>query len=83
MQQSGVGFVGLLAILFIGLKLGHVIDWSWVWVLCPLWAGIALIGVIMLFYVLVGGSAEAISHIRLKKRIAKRKATKFANWANR
>lgn len=32
-----VGFLGLLTILFIGLKLGEVIAWSWVWVLAPLW----------------------------------------------
>lgn len=30
-------FVELLAILFIGLKLGNVIDWSWWWVFSPLW----------------------------------------------
>lgn len=27
-----------LAVLFIGLKLTGYIGWSWVWVLCPLWA---------------------------------------------
>jgi hypothetical protein len=35
--SGGIGFTGLLAILFIGLKLGGVIDWSWWWVLSPLW----------------------------------------------
>ena len=35
--RSGIGFFGLLAILFIGLKLAGFIDWSWVWVLAPLW----------------------------------------------
>ncbi len=34
---SGIGFFGLLAILFIALKLTDVIQWSWVWVLAPLW----------------------------------------------
>lgn len=34
---GGIGFTGLLAILFIGLKLGSVINWSWVWVLSPIW----------------------------------------------
>jgi hypothetical protein len=34
---GGVDFMGLLAILFIGLKLGGVIDWSWWWVLSPMW----------------------------------------------
>lgn len=36
-SSGGIGFVGLLAILFIGLKLGGVIDWSWWWVLSPIW----------------------------------------------
>jgi len=39
-----VGFTGLLTLVFITLKLCKVIDWSWVWVLSPLWitAGILL-----------------------------------------
>lgn len=47
----GGGFSGALTIAFIVLKLCHVIDWSWVWVLSPLWisASIAvLIALIML-----------------------------------
>lgn len=35
-----VGFLGLLTILFVGLKLGKVgavASWSWWWVLSPLW----------------------------------------------
>lgn len=32
-----IGFTGLLTLLFIGLKLGGAIAWSWVWVLSPLW----------------------------------------------
>lgn len=35
-----VGFLGLLTILFVGLKLGEVgavASWSWWWVLSPLW----------------------------------------------
>lgn len=44
-SSGGVGFAGLLTILFIGLKLGGVIAWSWWWVLSPLWisAGLALV----------------------------------------
>ena len=29
-----------LTVLFVGLKLGHIIAWSWVWVLSPLWVGV-------------------------------------------
>ncbi|MBA4282216.1 hypothetical protein [Ralstonia sp.] len=35
--SGGIGFAGLLTILFIGLKLSGIIDWSWWWVLSPLW----------------------------------------------
>lgn len=42
-NSGGVGFCGLLAILFIGLKLGGVIDWSWWWVLSPLWIPAAIV----------------------------------------
>ena len=41
-SSGGVSFLGLLAVLFIGLKLGGVITWSWWWVLAPLWGGVAL-----------------------------------------
>ena len=36
-KQSGISFLSLLGILFIGLKLTGYIDWSWWWVLAPLW----------------------------------------------
>lgn len=40
---SGIGFCGMLTILFIGLKLTNFIDWSWWWVLAPLWLPIILV----------------------------------------
>jgi hypothetical protein len=36
-QSGGIGFFGLLAIVFITLKLTNVINWSWWWVTAPLW----------------------------------------------
>ena len=39
-------FINLLSVLFIGLKLGDVIDWSWWWVLSPFW--IAAVVVILI-----------------------------------
>ena len=35
--SGGIGFFGLLAIVFIVLKLIGVISWSWAWVLAPIW----------------------------------------------
>jgi len=49
--SGGIGFCGLLTILFIGLKLGRVIDWSWWWVLSPLWIPLALVIVVVLIVV--------------------------------
>ena len=40
--SGGVGFVGLLTIVFITLKLLKVISWSWWWVLSPIWIDIIL-----------------------------------------
>lgn len=40
--QRGVGFIGLLTIAFIVLKLTNQINWSWWWVLAPLWIGFAI-----------------------------------------
>lgn len=38
---GGTPLPGLLTVLFVGLKLGHVIDWSWWWVVSPLWISAA------------------------------------------
>jgi hypothetical protein len=45
-SSSGIGFTGLLTIVFIVLKLTGYISWSWWWVLSPIWIGFALILVI-------------------------------------
>lgn len=42
-SSSGIGFLGLLTILFIGLKLGGIISWSWWLVLFPLYGVLALL----------------------------------------
>jgi hypothetical protein len=44
----GPGFFGLLTIVFIILKLTHMIAWSWWWVLCPLWGPWAFFLVVIL-----------------------------------
>ncbi len=42
-SSGGIGFVGLLTIVFIVLKLLGKIDWSWWWVLSPIWISILLV----------------------------------------
>jgi hypothetical protein len=45
-SSGGVGFAGLLLIVFITLKLCNVIDWSWWWVLSPFWIPFGLVALI-------------------------------------
>lgn len=41
-KSGGIGFCGLLTIVFIVLKLCKVINWSWILVLAPAWIPIVL-----------------------------------------
>lgn len=50
--SSGLGFAGFLTLIFIVLKLTKYIDWSWWWVLAPLWLPIAVAFVILLIMAL-------------------------------
>ena len=51
-SSVGIGFCGVLTIVFIILKLCKVISWSWLWVVSPLWisivAQLALVGIVAL-----------------------------------
>lgn len=47
---GGLSFTSLLTIVFIVLKLIGKIDWSWTWVLAPIWMPVAL--VIFVFIIL-------------------------------
>jgi len=51
--SGGIGFFGLLTVLFIGLKLTGYIAWSWWWVLAPLWMPAAVFIGVLLFVGLV------------------------------
>lgn len=42
-SNGGIGFCGLLTIAFIVLKLTHVINWSWWWVLAPSWIMLSIV----------------------------------------
>jgi hypothetical protein len=55
-SSGGIGFPGLLTVLFVGLKLTNVIAWPWLWVLSPLWIPLLLLMVILI----VGGIAATL-----------------------
>lgn len=50
---GGIGFSGLLTVLFVGLKLTGNIGWSWWWVLSPVWISWGIIfSFILVFFTL-------------------------------
>jgi hypothetical protein len=53
-KQGGLGIVSVLTIVFIVLKLLGVIQWSWIWVLSPIWIS-AVIVVAVFSVILIGG----------------------------
>ena len=53
-KQGGLGIVSVLTIVFIVLKLLGVIQWSWIWVLSPIWIS-AVIAVAVFSVILIGG----------------------------
>jgi len=49
-KSGGIGFLGMLTILFIAFKLLNIIDWSWIWVLAPIWISTALAVIILIIW---------------------------------
>ena len=60
-----IGFLGLLTLVFVVLKLTHYIDWSWLWVLSPLWLGWLSLTAILFVLTLIG-----IGKIKMKAKNA-------------
>ena len=51
-QSGGIGILGLLGVLFVGLKLAGIITWSWWYVTLPFWGGLALfLGIMAIVFI--------------------------------
>jgi hypothetical protein len=48
-----MGFLEVLTLIFITLKLVGSITWPWVWVLAPLWIGYAVLGAIFILIFII------------------------------
>jgi hypothetical protein len=66
-KSGGIGFCGLLTIVFIVLKLCNVIAWSWWWVLAPSWIPAAFALAIIVIGAVCGIIADAIERSEEKK----------------
>jgi hypothetical protein len=51
-SSGGISFTGALTVLFIGLKLTHVINWSWWWVLSPIWISLLIVITFLIIFLL-------------------------------
>lgn len=60
-SSGGIGFCGLLTIVFVVLKILGKITWSWWWVLAPLWLGAVLF---IIVFVLVLIAIVAVAAVR-------------------
>ena len=52
-SSGGIGFVGVLTIVFIVLKLLGKITWSWWWVLSPIWISAIVAILFLLIYLII------------------------------
>lgn len=66
-NSGGIGLGGVLFVVFLVLKLTHVIDWSWWWVTAPLWLSLAVGLIITLTVGLFMAVAAAIMRMAGKR----------------
>jgi hypothetical protein len=73
---GGLGFFSALTILFIGLKMTGYIEWSWWWVLAPIWMTYALAFVAAVVYVIL----KEISDSRAEEKKRKARLAQFQKY---
>ena len=59
-NNSGIGVLGLLGVVFVALKLTGFIDWSWWWVTAPFWGGFALLAGIAVIALFIAAAAKLL-----------------------
>jgi ABC-type nickel/cobalt efflux system permease component RcnA len=65
-NTGGVGFAGLLTLIFITLKLTGHITWGWLWVLSPIWISFGLVLAVFLVALLAIGFINAVGALSTK-----------------
>ncbi len=72
-SSSGVGFTSLLLLAFIVLKLCKVIDWSWWWVLSPVWITACIAFIVLAVVFILKMSEKEMPKKKNKKTTYRRK----------
>lgn len=75
--------IGLLGLLFLGLKLAHVITWSWWLVTLPFYGALALFVAGSVVILLSAGVAEAVRAVKRRRAIAKARSNPAAGAGRR
>lgn len=57
-NSSGIGICGVLTIIFVVLKLVGIINWSWLWVLCPLWIPTLLMIIVLMIIAIMDNKTK-------------------------
>lgn len=69
---GGIGFVGLLTIVFITLKLLGKIEWAWWWVVSPVWIAILAVIAVLIVALGVAGVVAGVSALSERRKRAER-----------
>lgn len=69
-SSGGTGgiFWTLLAVAFIVLKVTHLIDWPWVWVLAPIWIPVGIVLAAIVIVLIVVLTKEALRALEGRRR---------------
>lgn len=66
--SSGGIFWTLLAVAFIVLKVTHLIDWPWVWVLAPIWIPVGIVLAAIVIVLIVVLTKEVLRALERRRR---------------
>ena len=65
--STGGIFWTLLAVAFIVLKVTHLIDWPWVWVLAPIWIPVGIVLAAIVIVLIVVLTKEALRALERRR----------------
>jgi len=76
-----IGFLGVLTLIFITLKLtGHIV-WNWWWVTSPLWLPLAVVGGVFLIVMIAGMMSGFIRDVN--KTVSPKEDKPISGWKQR